>query len=241
MKWNPVILPLALSLAALVSGCSALRPAAPVFHLLSQHRNDTFYTFLDASGKDNDPDHVFTLTNGVLRISGQHLGYIGTRQTNFANFKLIAEFRWGDLTWAPRQTNARDSGILIHLQGRDQVWPRSLEAQIIEGGTGDLLVVGKTFLTIDGKTKGPGIARFDRPGRNPWKDEKGFRGPHPIEQPTGEWNRMEILSDHGKVAIKVNGHPTLTGTNSIPDSGRIAVQSEGAEIYFRRLDLYPLK
>jgi len=210
-------------------------------HLLGGSDVSAFYSFLRDFGVDKDPDHVFTITNGVLRISGQHYGYLATRQTNFANYKLVAEFRWGEKTWAPRLTNACDSGILVHCVGKDQVWPKSIEAQIIEGGTGDILVVSGAYLTVEGVTKGPAIARFDRPGRNPWQDMKGFRGPHEIEKPRGEWNQMEVLCDGDKVAITVNGHKTLEGTNAIPHTGKILVQSEGAEIFFRRLDVYPLK
>jgi hypothetical protein len=183
---------------------------------------------------------VFTLTKGVLHISGQHYGYLATRETNFMNYKLVAEFKWGDKTWPPRETNARDSGILVHSGGKDQVWPKSIEAQMIEGGTGDILVVNGAFLTVDGVTKGPAIARFDRPGRNPWKDEAGFRGPHEIEKPHGQWNRMEVLCTGDKLSIKVNGHKTLEGTNASPQAGKILVQSEGAEVFFRRLDIYSL-
>src|SRR5689334_2656853 len=214
---------------------------APVLHLLSQDKETTFYTFLKDFGADKDPNHVFTLTNGVLRISGEYYGYMATRQTNYSNYKLVAEFKWGETTWAPRETNARDSGILIHCGGKDQVWPKSIEAQIIEGGTGDILVVNGAYLTVGGETKGPGIARFDRPGRNPWSDEKGFRGPHEIEKPRGEWNQMEVLCDGDKISITVNGHKTLEGVKASPHSGKILIQSEGAEIFFRRLDVYPLK
>jgi len=210
-------------------------------HLLSGEDRGPFYSFLRGFGVDNDPDHVFTLTNGILRISGQHYGYLATKQTNFANYKLVAEFKWGDQTWPPRLTNAADSGILVHFNGKDQVWPKSIEAQIIEGGTGDILVVSGAYLTVDDVTKGPEIARFDRPGRNPWRDEKGFRGPHEIEQPRGEWNRMEVLCDGDRLSISVNGHRTLEGSNAVPHVGKILVQSEGAEIFFRRLDVYPLK
>jgi len=210
-------------------------------HLLGGKDLSQFYSFLRDFGTDKDPDHVFTLTNGVLRISGQHYGYLATRQTNFSNYKLIAEFRWGEQTWAPRLTNASDSGILVHCVGKDQVWPKSIEAQIIEGGTGDILVVSGAYLTVDGVTKGPQIARFDRPGRNPWQDSKGFRGPHEIEKPRGEWNQMEVVCEGDKVSITVNGHKTLQGTNATPHAGKILVQSEGAEIFFRRLDVYPLK
>jgi len=90
-----------------------------VIHLLSGNDLGPFYSFLTNSGPGQDPDHVFTLTNGVLRVSGQHYGYLATRQTSFANYKLIAEFRWGEQTWAPRQTNSRDSGILVHFAGKD--------------------------------------------------------------------------------------------------------------------------
>jgi hypothetical protein len=232
-----LLLLLMLTLAARAPAQSEPQP----IHLLSGNDLSPFYPFLTNSSAGSDPDHVFTLTNGVLRITGQHYGYLATKQTNFANYKLIAEFRWGEQTWSPRATNARDSGVLVHCVGKDNVWPKSIEAQIIEGGTGDILVVNGAMLTVDGVTKGPKIARFDRPGRNPWNDEKGFRGPHEIESPTGEWNRMEVLCDGDKVAITVNGHKTLEGTNASPHAGKILLQSEGAEIFFRRLDVYPLK
>lgn len=212
--------------------------APGVVHLL---KPENFYPYLRDLGANNDPDHVFTWEKGVLHISGQHYGYLATKQTNFSNYKLVAEFKWGEKTWSPRAGNARDSGILVHFVGKDGVWPKSIECQMIEGGTGDILVVSGAKLTVDGKTKGPQIERFDRPGRNPWKDEAGFRGPHEIENPHGEWNTIELIADKDLISISVNGHTTLTGTNATPNAGKILVQSEGAEVFFRRLDLYPLR
>jgi hypothetical protein len=240
---NILVLTLAIGMAALVldplnSVLAAGKESDPV-HLLNGKDLNAFYPFLKDFGSTNKDD-VFTLTNGMLRISGQHYGYLSTKK-DFENYRLIAEFKWGEKTWPPRLTNACDSGILVHTTGKDAVWPTSVEAQIIEGGTGDILVVSGAKLTVDGVTKGPRIERFDRPGRNPWQDVKGFRGPNEIEKPRGEWNTMEILCDADKVAVTVNGHKTLEGTNSVPRAGRIVLQSEGAEIFFRRLDLYPLK
>ena len=240
-RGRPAVYCLLFMLVVLLGGCVSPDKKPRVTHLLkSKDLNTTFYSYLKEFGPENDPDHVFTLTDGMLRISGQHYGYLATRETNFANYKLVAEFRWGERTWPPRENNARDSGVLVHFAGKDQVWPKSIEAQIIEGGTGDILVVEGAYLTVDGVTKGPNIARFDRPGRNPWKDVKGFRGPHEIEKPTGQWNRMEVLCQGQDVSLKVNGHPTLSGTRASPHAGKILLQSEGAEIFFRRLDLYPL-
>jgi hypothetical protein len=201
---------------------------------------ELLYSFIEKIGVNKDDDHVFAWEpDGTLHISGQHYGYMATKQ-NYSNYVLVAEFRWGPKTWPPREPNARDSGVLCHFVGKDGVWPTSLEAQIIEGGTGDILVVSGAKLTVDGVSKGPRIERFDRPGRNPWKDMKGFRGPNEIEKPVGEWNRMEVLCEGDKFGIMVNGHKTLEGTNASPRAGKILVQSEGAEIFFRRLDLYPL-
>ena len=130
----------ALCLSALLLVIPTIARAAEtnsaVIHLLQGNDRTPFYSFLQDFGVDKDPDNVFTLTNGVLHISGQHYGYLATKGTNFANYKLVAEFKWGEKTWAPRETNACDSGILIHCSGKDQVWPKSIEAQIIEGGTG---------------------------------------------------------------------------------------------------------
>ena len=221
------------------AGCqSAGSKVAPV-HLLQQERG-AFYSFLQGFGVDNDPDHVFTLTNGVLRASGQHFGYLATKQ-EYADYRLVAEFKWGEKTWPPRELNARDSGILVHMAGADGVWPKSIEAQFIEGGTGDVLAVNGAYLTVNGVTKGPRTARFDRPGRNPWKDELGFLGPNEIELPRGRWNRVEVLCVGDAVSVSVNGHPTIAGTNASPRTGKIGLQSEGAEVFFRRLDLYPLR
>src|ERR1051325_11654036 len=90
------------------SGCKVSAPkGSRVVHLLNHRDLSAFYSFLKGFGVDKDPDHVFTLTNGMLRISGQHYGYLATKETNFANYKLVAEFKWGQQTWPPRSEERR--------------------------------------------------------------------------------------------------------------------------------------
>jgi hypothetical protein len=210
-----------------------------VIHLINGKDLSPFYSYTTNFGVDNDPDHVFTVQDGLVRISGQHMGYLATRET-YSNYRLVAEFKWGEKTWVPREFNARDSGILVHCTGPDKVWMTSIECQLIEGGTGDVLVVEGAGLTVNGERKEKTTTRFDRPGRNPWKDEKGFRGPNEIENPHGEWNTVEVLCEKDKVRVTVNGHITIEGTQAYPQAGRISIQSEGAEVFFRKIDLYPL-
>ena len=95
-----------------------------------------FEVFLKSKGLNSDPDHVFQLENGVIHVSGKEMGYIITKQS-FHDFYLRAEFKWGEGTYGEREGKARDSGMLFNIQGEQKVWPRSIEFQITEGGTGD--------------------------------------------------------------------------------------------------------
>src|SRR5262249_2983935 len=92
-----------------------------------------------------DPKDVFKVQDGVLRISGEEWGGIITRQM-YRDYHLIVEWKWGGPTHGDRATKARDSGILVHGVGEDGAatgtWLESIESQIIEGGAGDLLMVG---------------------------------------------------------------------------------------------------
>jgi len=69
---------------------------------------------------------------------------------------------------------------------------------------------------------------------------KGFRGENDIEKPTGEWNRIECIAMDDKISIILNGTLVNQALKVKPSSGRIQIQSEGAEIFFKRIDLTPL-
>src|SRR5690606_25154530 len=77
---------------------------------------DGWYTFIKDRGKDSDIKKVFTVKDGMIRISGEEYGCITTNE-EFENYKLVVEFKWGEETFDPRIDKARDSGILLHSQG----------------------------------------------------------------------------------------------------------------------------
>src|SRR5436305_4579608 len=74
--------------------CKGAETNGAVIHLLQGTDRTPFYSFLKDFGMDKDPDNVFTLTNGVLHISGQYYGYLATKETNFNNYRLVAEVKW---------------------------------------------------------------------------------------------------------------------------------------------------
>src|SRR5262249_34782610 len=139
-----------------------------VIHLFNGKDLTNFYTYLAAPakgekpyGRNNDPEKVFTVHDGMVHVSGKVYGGFITEQ-EFADYHLIVEFKWGEKTWAPRADRARDSGVLLHSHGDDGsaagAWMPAIECQMIEGGTGDLILVGvkgdKPSLTAEAEKRG---------------------------------------------------------------------------------------
>lgn len=245
-------------------------------HLFDGRTLTNFYTWL-VDFKRTDPERVFSVVDQIdgapaIRISGQYFGGLTTKQ-RYANYHLLVECRWGLVTWSGRKNAARDSGILLHGQGEDGSysskvfngpWLRSVEFQIIEGGMGDILVLGafdragqfiKTKLTAPVRRDRDGepvwnpqgepmtidTGRINWYGRDPdWVDKLGFRGRQDVESPQGEWTRLEAFCEDSAIRYLVNGKPVMQGTCPSLKSGKILLQSEGAEIFFRRVDLAPL-
>lgn len=266
------------SLLSLAAAALAAEPAISpdrVLPLFDASRLDlsAFETWL-VGLQHADPDRVFTVVDRIdgepaLRVSGQRWGGIVTKQA-FRDYRLTFEFRWGLLTWGDRKARARDSGVLLHCQGRlgaytddfKAPWMRSVEYNIIEGGTGDIILVGG-FEQTGGKRISPTLVapvaegtRIYLPGgkstpipsgrvfwthRDPqWKDELGFRGAKDVERPVGQWNQCEIECRGGALKFFLNGVLVNGATDGDHREGRILFQSEGAEIYYRKILLHPL-
>jgi hypothetical protein len=224
---------------------------------------DGWYTFLQHRGRNNDPKKVFSVVDGMIRISGEEWGSLTTTE-EFENYRLLTEFKWGNETFEPRLNNARDCGLLLHSQGEDGgsqgIWMHSIECQIIEGGTGDIIIVGdgtdnfRVTSTVaihkqgnsfvfqpDGRMETINSGRINWFGRDEnWKDTLGFRGKNDVENPVGKWNTLECIAYKNHFIIYLNGVLVNEATGVKPQKGKIQIQSEGAEIFFRRVDLIHL-
>jgi Domain of Unknown Function (DUF1080) len=220
-------------------------PHKPAIVLFDGSNLDSFDTFLKTKGLNSDPDHVFKLENGTIHISGKEMGYLITRQS-YHDFYLRAEFKWGEGTYGEREGKARDSGILFNIQGEQKVWPRSIEFQITEGGTGDFWMTDGAALTgRDGeRVIGPpgSSLKIDHFGKGPTQNVVGFRDAiGDMEKPHGQWNLVELVTHGNDVKQYVNGKLANEGKDPSPAQGKILFQSEGAEVFFRDIKLYPLK
>lgn len=260
--------------AVLRAESEAIKPDAPIV-LFNGKDLSGFYTWL-VDDHHEDPLRVFTVVDQVdgapaIRISGQRWGGIVTRN-RYRDYHLIVEFRWGLSTWGQRMRSTRDSGVLVHCQGPDGntrenfngAWMRSVEAQIIQGGVGDfILIQGYTEagdlhvpeMTVrvhrdrdneivydpEGEPEVFKGARINWYGRDPdWVDSIDYRGSVDVESPVGEWTRLEVICKGNEISNIVNGRLVNHGYDSEFSEGHILIQSEGAEIYFRRIELRPL-
>ncbi|MDO8539330.1 MAG: DUF1080 domain-containing protein [Opitutaceae bacterium] len=271
----------ALSLFLLLLGATVARAQAPITPqkviALFNGKDLSSFTTWDRVHGSEDRDQVFSVVERIddgpaIRISGRHFGGLITRQ-RYTNYRFVAEFRWGLITWEPRRDKARDGGLLLHCQGEPGnnepdfrgPYMRSVEYQIIEGGTGDLILVrgyerGKpdlicptlhTTITPGTRQWNPagepvlltiGRHRTDWQHKDPeWKDVLGFRGRRDVEKPVGQWNRLEAICDGGSVTFRLNGVKVNEGRDGSLKEGRILIQSEGAEMFFRKIELHPLK
>ncbi len=272
-KWFGGAALLALGLAAVPTSAGGVSKPIKLFNGKDL---TNFYTWLGAPqgskerfGKNNDPEKVFTVEKGMIRVSGKVYGGLATEK-EYENYRLVVEFKWGEKTWPPREKRARDSGILLHCVGEDGaaggVWMESIECQMIEGGTGDFILVrGKETprltVTADFKsTKVSGPKRkeayYDPKGKPTpftggrinwyardveWADQLGFRGKEDVEHPVGEWNTLECVCAGDRITNILNGKVVNAGTGASHRRGKILFQSEGAELFFRRIELQPVK
>ena len=175
----------------------------------------------DAKSKD-----TFTAKDGVLECTGKPLGYIITDK-EYANYKLELEWKWGTV---PKGVKVPNSGVLLHVSGKDAIWPPCIEAQLMSGHAGDFWLMGGSTLAVD-KT---------RLGKNP-RHYHRMKATRPLENPLGEWNKYEIVCKGDSIFLTINGVKANEGTKAGRSKGKIALQSEGAPISFRNIKLTPLK
>jgi hypothetical protein len=185
-----------------------------------------WYTFLDSIGKNIDPQKNFAVENNSLHIMGKKFGYLCTEKS-YSNYYLKVVFKWGTKRFPPRENHKRDSGILYHfgVKEEDKVWPKSLECQVQEDDCGDFWCIN-TMIESANKSE------------TAWGMKHIFRS-QSFENPTGEWNTIEIIANGNTAEYYVNGHLANSGWNATVSEGRIILQSEGAEVFYKDVELMP--
>lgn len=206
-------------------------------------------------GKDGAP---------AIRVSGQVFGALTTRE-EFGNCHIRVEYKWGEKKWPPRgqPKHYRDTGILYWCVGEQgaasYAWMRSVECNIMERGVGQWWAVAGTHVDIEGRKvvleqepgvpyrgESPGEACILwQPGGPQFTTSEGITSPLDPER-AGGWNVCEVIA-WGNVGLHLlNGEVVLVVTNPRFEEagrevaltrGKIQLQSEGAEVFFRKAEV----
>ena len=212
-------------------------------------------------GMNKDPKNVFSMTNldgeEVLKISGEIYGGLSSKE-EYGNYHLKAQFKWGNQKYAPRLKRKMDSGILYHCQGEQgvfwNVWMQSLEFQLQESDCGDFYALGNVYGDVPSNKivkNGKKTVVFDPKGTTHYAKSRKqalsrVRRSKLYEKPNGEWNSFELICLEGTSLHIVNGHVVNVVKNARYDingktipitSGKIQLQSEGAEAYFKNIQI----
>jgi hypothetical protein len=241
----------------------AISPKGRVIQLFNGKDLTGLYGWLKDS-EFEDPRQVFSVKEGLLCISGEVAGYLGT-QKEYRDYRLVVEYKWGSKT--DGSGTVRNSGILLHAIGRDgnpSPWMSSIECQVAQGCVGDFIVIrgknpdgstvpvtitSETVLASDGRTrwkKGGTPTKYS--GKQFWwslhdpdfKEVLDTRGKHDVESPLAEWTRVECICRGNRITVVVNGITVNECFEVFPPSGKILLESEGFEIFFRKFELHPL-
>ncbi len=128
------------------------------------------YTWL-LDTKREDPRGVYSVRDGMIRVSGDGFGYLGTGKA-YRDYRLVVEFKWGVKNWRGREKNARDSGIFLHAVGPDGnsfagrgAFRCAIECQVMQGRVGDLMLIGGK--DAEGKPYPIRFSAEAAPGRDP--------------------------------------------------------------------------
>ncbi len=205
----------------------------------------------------------------AIHVSGEIWGSITTQEV-FTNFHARLQFKWGPGRWAPRATVGRDSGLLYCAQGEmnpDTGWLVSVENNVMEKGTGQWWSVNGAIIDTEGefitdenepwvpyKREGKGERNIVyRPGgpRLTTNPGNGITPEIDMEAVFGNWNTLEVIFWGGNCIHILNGHVNLVATQPrITDAksgrtiplldGRLQLQSEGGEVFYRNVEVKPI-
>jgi hypothetical protein len=216
-------------------------------------------------GLNNDPDGVFRVVRvdgePALRVSGQVPGALTSRK-EFGDYWLRLEFKWGQKKWPPEEKAPRNSGILYHCFGGHGeiagMCMRSHECQIREKECGDYWG-SDAIVDVEGDASADPQKRPHRyrPGGKTFKvhdAQAGLGGriahSEDREKPAGQWNRVEVVClgpravhvVNGGVVMAVSGSRRRADGREVPlTRGRLQLLSEGAELFFRKIELKPIR
>lgn len=218
--------------------CSAL----VLFACASRHKQQSYSLFngkdlkgwhADVPAKDTNQlvSDAFIVRNGLLVSKGEPRGHLITDAV-YKNYRLEAEYRFAGVPG--------NCGILVHAstpRALYKMFPQSIEVQMEHQNAGDFWCIVEDITVTDmEKRRGP----REKWGITEGKARRIVNLTDGSEKPLGEWNKITIECVADSIKVWVNGQLVNYGYGATAQKGQIAIQAEGSEVEFRKLELTPI-
>jgi hypothetical protein len=168
-----------------------------------------------------DPMKTWSVTNGVIHCNGSAIGYFRT-QKSFRDYVVTVEWRFLKVT-----PKANNTGVLVHMQLPDKVWPMCVQNQGKSGRQGDFFVMAgaecKEHLALGKDANAPVPLRGTSNEKN-----------------VGEWNTNVTICAGNNIKAVINGKLLNEISECTVTNGFVGIQSEGADFEIRKMYLTPL-
>lgn len=209
-------------------------------HSFSQGKSKSLFNGKDLKGwhwdvpdMDKDPKlkTPFIIRNGLLVSLGTPGGHLIT-DDNYENFKLTFEYRFAG--------TPGNCGALVFVstpRALYDMFPKSIEVQMMNQNAGDFWCIQEDITVPDmEKRRGP----KEKWGVNGDKLRRIPNLTDGTEKPLGEWNTMHIECLKNSIKVWLNGVLVNYGYNATAQKGQIALQAEGSEVEFKKIEVTPI-
>lgn len=174
----------------------------------------------------------FIVRNGMLVSMGTPNGHIITDAV-YENFKLEVEYRFAGVPG--------NCGVLVFASTPRALYgmfPKSIEVQMMHENAGDFWCIVEDITVPDMEARRGPKSEW---GITEGKGRRILNLTDGSEKPVGEWNNMVIECAGNSIKVWVNGVMVNHGTDCTANKGNIALQAEGSEVEFRKVELTSLK
>lgn len=188
---------------------------------------------MDVPAMDGDSTVAapFIVRDGMLVSLGTPGGHLLTDEI-YSDYRLEVEYRFAG--------EPGNCGVLVHAstpRALYEMFPQSIEVQMMHENAGDFWCIVEDIRVPDMmERRGP----EEEWGITEGKARRILNLTDDSENRVGEWNTMIIEALADEVKVWVNGDLVNHGTGATATEGRIALQAEGSEVEFRKVELTPV-
>ncbi len=189
---------------------------------------------VDVPEMDNNADAInpFIIRDSMLVSLGTPGGHLITDSV-YQNYRLVAEYRFAG--------EPGNCGVLVHAstpRALYEMFPKSLEVQMMHENAGDFWCIVEDITVPNMEEK---RGEKEKWGIVEGKNRRIRNLTDDSENRVGEWNEMVIECVGAEIKVWVNGDLVNYGFDCTAYKGQIAVQAEGSEVEFRKLELTSIK